>query len=242
MSDLTNDLLERAQDRLKCRFANLLLLANALTHASASGDGRPSNERLEFLGDSVVGLAISDWLCRCRPEMSEGDMTLVKSAVVSRRTLAKVGRSLGLGEFLKVDEGLKQRRRYPGSIIANAYEAVVGAVFADAGFGPAADFVLRTLGPELEQALAGGHGLSYKSALQQRTQADGKGVPRYSVVRFEGPDHQRRYLTVVHIRGEECGGGWGPTKKAAEQNAAKDALDKRYPGWADEGGAPSAGR
>lgn len=237
--NLVDDTIEQLQQRLQYRFANADLLIEATTHASAHGGGGPSNERLEFLGDSVIGLVIADHLFERSREMSEGEMTVLKSAVVSRRTLARVGRSLGLADFLQVDEGLKQRKRYPGSIIANAYEAVVGAVFVDGGLKAATDFILRTLEPEMQRARAGRHSPSYKSILQQRTQAEGKGIPRYSVVRFEGPDHQRRYLTVVHVCGEERGGGWGPTKKAAEQNAARDALDKCYPGWPEEERAPS---
>jgi ribonuclease-3 len=232
--------LDELQKRLRCRFKDARILANALRHASAS-EGELSNERLEFLGDAVVGLVVSDWAYRQTPAMSEGDMTLIKSAVVSRRTLAKLGGSLALGDFLEVDQGLKRRKRIPVSLLANAYEAVVGAVFVDADFGPAAKFILRTLGPELKQALAGRQALNHKAMLQQCAQAEGKGSPRYSVVRFEGPEHERRYLTVVHICGEECGGGWGPTKKAAEQNAARSALDKCYPGWAKRKNA-SAGK
>ncbi len=244
MNDATDALREglaELRDRLQHRFADPDLLALAMTHASSRSGSEPCNERLEVLGDSVIGLVIADWLFRRFPEMSEGEMTVLKSAVVSRRTLGRVGRALGLAEFLRVDEGLKQRKRYPASIIANAYEAVVGAVFMDGGIEPAGAFILRTLAPELERAQGGRHEPSYKSILQQRTQAEGKGIPRYSVVRFEGPDHQRRYLTVVHVKGEECGGGWGPTKKAAEQNAARDALDKCYPGWTNNEHAPSEG-
>lgn len=233
------DALGQLQERLRYRFASADLLVEAMTHASAQAGGGRSNERLEFLGDSVIGLVIADHLFERSPELSEGEMTVLKSVVVSRRSLGRVGRSLGLADFLQVDEGLKQRKRYPGSIIANAYEAVVGAIFVDGGLKAATDFVLRTLEPEMERARAGRHSPSYKSILQQRTQAEGKGIPRYSVVRFEGPDHQRRYLTVVHVCGEERGGGWGPTKKAAEQNAARDALDKCYPGWTEEEHPPS---
>lgn len=226
-----DEALQQLQERLQYRFQDPALLRLAVTHASVRADGLPSNERLEFLGDAVVGLVISEHLFRSSPDLSEGEMTLTKSAVVSGEVLFRAGRSLGLAQFLQVDQGLRQRREYPASIIADGYEAIVGAIFLDGGLEAAADFVLRSLNPEIEQVQAGQHALSYKSLLQERTQAEGKGTPRYSVVRYEGPDHQRRYLTVVRVYGEECGAGWGSTIKAAEQNAAQDALDKCYPGW-----------
>ncbi|MHC4480547.1 MAG: ribonuclease III, partial [Planctomycetota bacterium] len=203
----------------------------ALTHASATGGDALSNERLEFLGDAVVALAVCNHLFRQRPDLSEGEMTVIKSAVVSRRTMARVGRSLGLSEFLRVDYGLRQRASYPSSMVAGAYEAVVGAILVDGGMEAAVEFILRTLGPEIERTEARQHKPSYKSILQEKAQAEGKGAPRYSLVRYEGPDHRPRYLTVVHICGEKCGAGWGSSKKTAEQEAAKDALDKCYPGW-----------
>jgi ribonuclease-3 len=229
------DKLRPLQERLQYRFKDGRLLVEALTHASATARGRPSNERLEFLGDAVVGLVVCEFLWRCRPSMSEGEMTVVKSAVVSRSALTRVARTLGLAEFLTVDEGMRQQKGYPGSIMGNAYEAVVGAMFLDRGLGKAAEFVMRTLEPEIERARSSQHTPSFKSVLQHRTQAEGKGAPRYRVVRHEGPDHLRRYLTVVQVGGKEQGTGWGLTKKDAEQNAARDTLDRCYPGWDAEG-------
>ncbi len=223
--------LDELQDVLQYRFCDVALLVRAFKHASVRSQGELSNERLEFLGDAVAGLVISEDLYRSHPELSEGEMTIIKSAAVSRRAMAKVGRQLGLSAFLDVDPGLEQREQFPSSIVCNAYEAAVGAVFLDGGIDAAAEFILRTLGPELTRVRDRGYEPSYKSILQERTQAEGKGTPRYSVVRYEGPDHRRRYLTVAHVAGEECGAGWGMTKKAAEQAAARDSLDKLYPEW-----------
>jgi len=218
---------------LDYRFSDPALLARAVTHASAARGEMPSNERLEFLGDAVVGLAVSEHLFRSFPDWTEGQMTQAKSAIVSRRTLSKVGRSMGLGRYLRVDEGLKRRRQFSIAMMAGAYEAVVGAVFLDGGLGPAARLVLRTLGPEAETIVANRHEPDYKSVLQKRTQADGKGVPEYSITRSEGPQHRKRFRALVRVAGQESGSGWGPTKRAAEQSAAHQALELLYPGWRD---------
>jgi len=128
--------LEEVQSRIGYRFSRPELLSEALTHASASGE-TPSNERLEFLGDAVLDLVISAHLVATMPEASEGELTVARSAVVSRRALARVGKRLGLGNYLVVDAGLRQRGQYPPSMFADAYEAVVGAVFLDGSLGHA---------------------------------------------------------------------------------------------------------
>ena len=221
---------EGAEECLQYRFADPGLLERALTHASAASESRPSNERLEFLGDAVVGLVISDYLYRSEPGLSEGEMTIIKSAVVSRRTMARVGRALGLPAFLQVDEGLKKRKTYPQSIVANVYEAVVGAMFLDGGMEAAADFILRTLELHVSRVNTSRHAASSKSALQERVQAEGKPVPRYEILRYEGPEHDRQFFAAVYVVGKERGSGSGATKKSAEQRAARDALQKLYPG------------
>ncbi len=222
------DMLSELQDRLGYRFRDPSLLQRAMTHSSARGEDQPANERLEFLGDALVGLVISEHLFRSFPALPEGRMTRIKSSVVSRRTLARIGRSLGLPEWLRVDAGLEQRESYPTSMVAGAYEAVVGAIFLDGGMEATRDFILRTLADEVEQVLLGRHHEDYKSLLQRRTLAEAKGIPDYRVVRQEGPDHHRQFLTAVYIDGEQCGSGWGATKKSAEQNAAAQALRERY--------------
>lgn len=221
--------LEELQERLGRRFADPSLLGLALTHASVRGRGGRSNERLEFLGDAVLALVVSRYLFALHPPLSEGQMTKVKSPVVSRRTLAEVGNALGLAQFLHVDDGLKKHTRYPASMVAGAYEAVVGALFLDGGLEAAREFVLRTLGPELERVQARRHTPNYKAMLQERLQAESRETPAYVLSRWEGPDHQRRYHTTVHVAGRECGSGCGRTKKEAEQDAARSALQRLYP-------------
>ncbi len=213
------------QEILGHTFADADLLEEALTHASAGGREQFTNERLEFLGDAVLDLVISDHLFEALPEAHEGDMTHARSLVVSRRALARVGRALGLEKHLRVDEGIQQRDPYPISILAGVYEALVAALYLDGGMTPARDFILRTLGTDLERIGAGIPQANSKSRLQEEAQAAGRGIPVYRVVRTEGPDHERRFLVTVSIGGQELGDGWGRTKKEAEQNAARQALE-----------------
>ncbi len=219
--------LHRLQARLGVQFENLELLRRALRHASAA-ETEPSYERLEFLGDAVVGMVVAEHLFRTMPGASEGEMTVIKSGVVSRRTLGRVGRRLALQEHLEVGEGL-QGRPYPLSIVSGAYEAVVGAVFVDQGMRAAGDLVLRTLADEIERVCEDRHAEGAKSLLQQRAQAVGLGIPRYEIISAEGPDHEVEFQAVVLIAGRECGEGRGRTKKEAESNAARQALERHYP-------------
>ncbi len=219
------------QELLDYRFEDVKLLERAMTHASIRSEERPANERLEFLGDAVVGLIVSLHLFETWPDLTEGEMTIIKSSVVSRATMARVGRAMGLPRFLRVDEGLQQRERYPGSMVANVYEAAVGAIFLDGGLGAARRFVLRTLGPEVARARSRPEPSTWKSILQERVQAHGGPVPRYEVVHRAGPDHAREYEAVVEVDGKRQGAGRGSTKKAAEQEAAREALDRLFPGW-----------
>jgi ribonuclease-3 len=232
---------EKLQEVLGYRFSDPALLECAVTHASAAQGERSSNERLEFLGDAVLGLVISDHLFRRFPDWSEGQMTQTKSAVVSRRTTAKVGRALGLGGHLRVDDGLKRRGAYTIAMVSGVYEAIVGAIFCDGGPDAAGDFVIRTLGPEADRVAANRHTPDHKSVLQKETQAEGKGVPTYTITRSEGPEHKRRFQAVVRIASEETGTGWGPTKRDAEQSAACQALNTRYPNWSRRRRACSPG-
>jgi len=224
MADLSE--LER---RLAYTFVNADLLRRALRHASAATDDRPSNERLEFLGDAVAGLACSEYLFREFPDASEGWMTVVKSSVVSRRTMSAVARRLGLAEFMEVGGGLEEGDELPASVVGCAYEAVVAAVYMDAGADAAAELVLRTLGPELDGVVERGHAVNYKSMLQERVQQQGMGLPVYKILDTAGPDHERRFLAQVVVAGQARGQGWGHSKKAAERRAARDAIEAICP-------------
>ncbi|MGD2173923.1 MAG: ribonuclease III [Candidatus Brocadiaceae bacterium] len=214
------------------QFRDRSVLRRALRHASAADHG-PSNERLEFLGDAVLDLVVSELLYRRLPAAAEGELTVIRSAAVSREPLARVATSLELADYLEVDEGIRARPRYPSSILAGAYEAVAGAVFLDGGIEAAREFIQRSLAGELERARQSATAAGCKSILQEKTQAEGRGVPTYETHRAESPDHRPRFQAVVKIGGKAGGEGWGASKKVAEENAARNALDELYPGWRD---------
>ena len=165
---------------------------------------------------------------------SEGEMTTMKSNAVSRRSMAQAGDRLNLQHYLRVERGLAQRKKYPPSVIADAYEALIGAIFLDGGFEAAREFVLLSLRPELEAARQRTHPPNYKSILQQLVQAEGRDPPVYRTVKKVGPDHDMRFLAAAELGGIEGESGWGKTKKDAEQEAARCTLDRLYTAWKPE--------
>jgi len=218
------DTLDAVQDLLDYRFNDLDLLASALTHASVADDRLASNERLEFLGDAVLGLVICEELYHRFPDFLEGDLTRIKSVVVSRETCARVANRLGVAEHLDLGKGIIAAPRMPASLTACAYEALVGAVYIDGGLAPARRFVLAHMDEEIERVLAGEHRLNYKSLLQQHAQHDLAATPQYELLDEKGPDHAKAFEVAVVIRGRRYPSAWGPSKKTAEQRAAMEAL------------------
>jgi len=218
------DTLDAVQDLLDYRFNDLDLLTSALTHASVADDRLASNERLEFLGDAILGLVICEALYHRFPEFLEGDLTRIKSVVVSRETCARVADRLGLVEHLNLGKGIVEAPHMPASLAACAYEALVGAVYIDGGLGPARRFILAHMDEEIERVLAGEHRLNYKSLLQQHAQHDLAATPQYELLDEKGPDHAKAFEVAVVIRGRRYPSAWGPSKKTAEQRAAMEAL------------------
>jgi len=214
--------LARSQELLGYRFRDLDWLERALTHSSNSTSAVESNERLEFLGDAVLGMVVSRWLFDMFPEASEGELTRIKSIVVSRQSLAVVCDDLGLESCIRVGKGLAGR--LPRSILANAFEAIIAAVYRDGGLRQAQAFIKRHLRPVLERVLQRGHGRNFKSLLQQLVQAQGWPSPQYRVVEVRGPDHAREFKVEALVRGKPCGRGAGKNKRQAEQQAAEVAL------------------
>jgi len=220
------------------RFHEPGLLSQALTHSSRKSDLHCSNERLEFLGDAVLGAVVSEFLYRTLPDYTEGDLTRVKSEVVSRVTLARVARGMGLGDHLMVAKGLarpagcgeakgrtsQRHRRLPPSLLANAFEAIVAAIYLDGGLEPAREFVLRFLQQVIEGCLKAPQARNFKSLLQQLVQRRMGTVPEYRLVAESGPDHGKSFEVVVTVGGRRYGTGRGRTKKAAEQRAAAATL------------------
>jgi ribonuclease-3 len=198
------------------------LLERALTHRSYAYEngGLPTNERLEFLGDAVLGLVVTDTLYRAHPDLPEGQLAKLRAAVVNARALADVGRTLGVGEFVRLGRGEETTGgRDKSSILADTLEALIGAVYLDQGLAQAAALVHRLFDPLIEHAAALGAGLDWKTSLQELTATLGVGVPEY-VVHEQGPDHAKEFEAVVHVGGEERGRGSGRSKKEAEQQAA----------------------
>jgi ribonuclease III len=227
------DFLERAtvhaiEERLGHRFADPRLLTEALTHPSHTNENTAageSNQRLEFLGDAVVGMVITQYLYESLPEWPEGELTKVRAAVVCEPTLARRSQELGIGAWLRLGRGeAASGGRERHSILADAFEALAGAIYLDAGLEGARRFVLRQLQPEVETARAGQLRADYKTQLQEYLQRRSPEYPSYKLLSEEGPDHQKRFLVAVLYRDHVLGRGWGRTKKEAEQEAAREAL------------------
>ncbi len=229
MADGTDrDELIELQKNIDYEFDDISLLRKAVTHSSLAPVGHRSYERLEFLGDAVASLVIAEKLFASAENYSEGEMTVMKSDTVNRRSMEQAGRRLNLPDYLRVDEGLN-RQECPGSLVTDAYEALVGAIFLDSDYSRAQQFVLATLKEELRDAEEREHPPNYKSILQELRQADGNQPPGYHTAREVGPAHNARFQAEVRIDGVTQGTGWGKTKKSAEQQAAHNALDVLYP-------------
>src|SRR5688572_30919608 len=167
-------------------FADEALLEVALTHSSVRSPDRECNERLEFLGDSVLGLAMTEELYKRLPDQQEGELTRIKSAVVSRGALYRVSLRLGLPRFVEIAKGVGKRDDLPVSLTANLVESIIGAIYLDSGFFPAREFVLRHLGPEIEDVLNDRVAKNYKSLLQHEAQQLLGSTPTYRTIEEEG--------------------------------------------------------
>jgi ribonuclease III len=200
-------------------------LERALTHRSYAYEngGLPTNERLEFLGDSVLSLVVTDTLFNGHPDLPEGQLAKLRAAVVQMSTLAEVARELHLGSFVRLGRGEEGTGgRDKPSILADTLEAVIGATYIDCGLDAASDLVHRLFDSVIERSALLGAGLDWKTSLQELTADRALGVPEY-VVKDSGPDHQKLFRAVVRVGSRELGDGEGRSKKAAEQLAAEAA-------------------
>ncbi len=201
------------------------LLDRALMHRSFAYEngGLPTNERLEFLGDSVLGLIVTDTLFRKHPDLPEGNLAKLRAAVVNSRALAGVARGLGLGSYVRLGKGEESTGgRDKSSILADTLEAVIGAVYLDGGMDAADPLVHRLFDPVIARSARLGAGLDWKTSLQELTAAEDLGGPEY-LVEESGPDHQKSFRAVARVGGQVWGEGEGRTKKEAEQQAAEAA-------------------
>lgn len=205
------------------------LLAVALTHSSYTYENRQSgsenNQRLEFLGDAVLELAISDYLFRQNPGRSEGDLTKLRAAVVCEPSLARVAGALELGQCLNMGKGEERSggRKRP-SILADAFEAVLGAIYLDQGLERAAEIAVRQMQPIIDDVMEGRLERDYKTELQELVQQFSGETVQYIIIREDGPDHHKTFTAGVLHQGRMSGKGTGHSKKDAEQQAAKEAL------------------
>lgn len=223
---MSNDNLDAVQRILGHRFADPALLVRALTHASVAGTRQESNERLEFLGDSVLGLVCCEMIYAMFPTFLEGEMTKIKSTVVSRQTCALIARELGLHNYLILGKGMQMQRELPPSLAAAAVESVVAAIYLDGGLEPARAFLRPLLEPMIRRAAASGHQENFKSVLQQHSQQVFGESPTYVVLDEKGPDHAKCFEIAVEIAGRRFSACWGASKKQAEQQAALNALSE----------------
>ncbi len=217
------------QHSISCTFKDPQLLERALTHKSFANENKVPyhNERMEFLGDAVLSLIVSEHLMRTCPDSTEGDLSRLRAAIVSEPALAVIGRTLALGSYLLLGKGEEQTGgRDKDSLLADALEALIAALYLDAGKDTAEAFILRFFEDVIKRTCASRTTLDYKTALQERCQERLKQLPEYRVVSETGPDHQKQFDVELLVRGQVYGRGTGKSKKEAEQKAAKEALEK----------------
>lgn len=212
------------EDRIGYRFKDPALLDLALTHASMADNRIASNERLEYLGDAVLGLVTVELTYRRFPSLLEGDLTKIKSHVVSRESCATIAARLQLEEHLVLGKGMQNAGPLPASLTSSALEAVIGAVYIDGGFEAASAFIRPLLAEAIERTAQSGHQQNFKSVLQQHAQQTLGHTPLYRILDEKGPDHAKCFKICVEIGGRRFEPAWGQTKKKAEQDAALIAL------------------
>lgn len=255
--------LDELETALGYVFAGRELLMRALTHRSLANEkakapntrpeaGPGDNERLEFLGDAVLGLVVAEAMFEQHPEWQEGELTRVRAQLVSRKHIAEVAMAIGLGAHLRLSRGEERGGlRHKSTVLSNSMEAVLGAIFLDGGLGPVRAFVRRYVmgeaAEQLAQELRSGAALgNFKSALQEYAQSLCMGAPVYKVKGESGPDHRKRFLVEVRLvagdgePGLPLAGGKGSTKKLAEQDAARRALERLTQGVPDDGNRDEA--
>jgi ribonuclease-3 len=216
------DSLQQCQQLIGYQFQSQELLALALTHASVAPSRLASNERLEFLGDAVLGLVVCEELYRSCGDLLEGEMTRIKSAVVSRHTCAAVAVEADLCRTMSLGKGMAAD--LPQSVAAAVLEALIGAIYLDGGLEPAREFILRAMRPHIEAVLADERMQNFKSLLQQHAQRTYGQTPEYLLLDEKGPDHSKCFEIAVSIGGRHFPTAWGKSKKEAEQKAAHEAL------------------
>lgn len=216
--------LQSCEERIHYVFKKKGLLKAALTHASGAQHRLASNERLEFLGDAILGAVVSEVLYKAFPDYLEGELTKIKSVVVSRQTCAKMSESLGLEEFLIMGKGMTARPTVPMSLLAGVFESLVAAIFLDGGHDAARDFIVEQVSDEIDALSNGDDGGNFKSQLQQLAQREHGTTPTYQLLDEKGPDHSKCFKISAQVGRHRFEPAWGRNKKEAEQKAANNAL------------------
>lgn len=223
---------DKFEEKAGVSFNDKNLLKQAFTHRSYINENRNSklehNERLEFLGDAVLELVITDYLYKRLKDSDEGELTSLRSALVNADTCSKVAQSLGANDFLLLSKGeSKDTGRARQYILANTLEAIIGAIYIDRGYEASRDFILAHMAPLSEVILKEGNWTDAKSLFQEKAQEHMSTTPTYKTVRESGPDHDKHFLVSVYVGDELCGQGEGRSKQDAEQEAARKALKSK---------------
>lgn len=221
--------IERLEEKINYKFNKKYIINRALTHSSYANQYGLSyiehNERMEFLGDSILGIIVSEYIFKKYKTKPEGKLTKIRASIVCESSLYKKAKELGLGDFLLLGKGeeITKGRERP-SMLADAYEALIAAIYLDGGMDSAKDFVLEELSDTIDLTVKEGKIKDYKTKLQEHLQTDSGVSIRYCIEKEEGPAHNRSFFSVVYINGNRAGDGQGKSKKEAEQEAAKNAL------------------
>ncbi len=218
--------LETCERRIEYVFSDKSLLRAALTHASGAHHRLASNERMEFLGDAILGAVVCELLYRQYPDYLEGDLTRIKSIVVSRQTCAKLSELLKMQECLILGKGMTTHPTIPQSLLADVFESLIAAIYLDGGPEAARRFIETHVGPEIESAAVGDLEGNYKSLLQQVAQREHGVTPTYQLLDEKGPDHCKCFKIAAEIGTSRFQPAWGRNKKEAEQRAARNALNE----------------
>ncbi|MSQ32436.1 MAG: ribonuclease III [Dehalococcoidia bacterium] len=227
----SNNDLDALQIKLNVKFNDISLLNQAFVHTSYLNEhpkpGLDSNERLEFLGDAVLGVVVAGELFKRMPRASEGTLTEYRALLVRKETLARHADLMGLGELLELSKGeQKSGGRESPRLLSSALEAVIGAIYLDKGINVSQEFILSVLSDDLEGLFAKKHGKGSKSSLQEKIQAEGNPTPKYVTIDTTGPDHKKTFTVEVRSGTKLLGSGTGKNKREAEEEAAADALEK----------------
>lgn len=223
---MTEEARQATEAILGYTFKNPRLLQESLTHASIAATRLQSNERMEFLGDAVLDLVVCEALYHKFPQYLEGELTKIKSAVVSRRTCAEIATETELIDQLIIGKGISSRAALPHSLAAAVYESIVAAIYLDGGFEPAREYILRTISPKIDIIASNTHQQNFKAVLQQHAQKIMGATPIYELLDEKGPDHSKCFEVCVSMDGRRFTSAWGPNKKMAEQKAALLALEE----------------